>query len=73
MDHQREIQPDLQVDQPARLWQHRFLYLDCSKKKGEKLEYVKEIMVIIVIATSLVGEQLEDQNYELQLFDSSIH
>lgn len=30
-------------------------------------------MVIIVIATSLVGEQLEDQNYELQLFDSSIH
>lgn len=30
-------------------------------------------MVIIVIATSLVGEQLEDQKYELQLFDSSIH
>lgn len=30
-------------------------------------------MVIIVIATSLVGEQLEDQKYEFQLFDSSIH
>lgn len=30
-------------------------------------------MVIIVIATSLVGEQLEDQKYELQLLDSSIH